>query len=155
MKAWLGWVAVLSSCGAVMMGNDAGVVVDAGADAGVVMDAGARPDAGNSSCYWDGGSCAQASDCPCFSSDDCAPTFYCHSRDATGLNVYCEPGARGAGALGVPCANEADCASALCVHASDGGSFCSALCDVAAQCVPALPKCTYVGFGTERSLCSP
>jgi hypothetical protein len=94
-------------------------------------------------------------DCPCFSSDDCGPGFTCRSEDSSGLNVFCVPGARGVGAVGATCAGEADCASALCVEASDGGKGCSALCESITDCVPSLPRCTYIGFGIDRSICSP
>lgn len=112
------------------------------------------PDAGTTTRYWDGGTCTGQS-CPCFSSDDCGLTQYCHSLDTSGANVFCTAGYRGAGLVGAPCSGESDCFSALCVEASDGGKSCSALCDSATECVPALPKCLYVGFGIDRSLCSP
>lgn len=112
-------------------------------------------DAGNASRYWDGGSCTVKTDCPCFSSDDCGPGFLCHSEDSSGLKVFCIPGARGAGGVGATCAGEADCASALCVEASDGGKGCSALCETVSDCVPSLPRCMYIGFGIDRSICSP
>ena len=69
--------------------------------------------------------------------------------------MFCVPGARGVGAAGATCAGEADCASALCVEASDGGKGCSALCESITDCVPSLPRCTYIGFGIDRSICSP
>lgn len=113
------------------------------------------PDGGSRSRFWDGGTCAVKTDCPCFSSDDCGPGFTCHSEDNTGVHVYCVPGARGAGVAGAPCTGEGDCESALCVDSASSGQKCSALCDVAGECPVILPKCTYVGFGIERSLCSP
>jgi hypothetical protein len=131
-------------------GTDAGTA-DAGADAGA-PDAG---DAGNPSRYWDGGSCTVKTDCPCFSSDDCAPTHWCQSEDETGANVFCVPGARGPGQVGDPCTGQEDCASALCIEASDGGEHCSALCDTMADCPAELPTCQYIGFGVERSICAP
>jgi hypothetical protein len=39
--------------------------------------------------------------------------------------------------------------------ASDGGKGCSALCESITDCVPSLPRCTYIGFGIDRSICSP
>ncbi|MFT3712582.1 MAG: hypothetical protein QM817_33455 [Archangium sp.] len=133
-------------------GTDAGNTVDAGR-----LDAGATtyPDGGSISRYWDGGSCAVKTDCPCFSSDDCGPGFFCHSEDTTGTKVWCVPGARGPGAVGAPCSSEADCFSSLCIEASDGGNGCSALCETAAECAPSLPQCRYIGFGVDRSICSP
>lgn len=128
-----------------------GVGVDAGVDAGLTR----YPDGGTLFRHWDGGSCAVKTDCPCFSSDDCGPGFRCVSEDTTGLNVFCVPGARGAGLVGAPCTLESDCLSALCVTGSDGGNGCSALCETAAECAPAVPRCTYVGFGIDRSICSP
>ena len=130
---------------------DAGAA-DAGLDAGTT-DAG-RTDAGSSR-FWDGGSCAVKTDCPCFSSDDCAPTFWCHSEDSTGTKIFCIPGSRGPGAAGAACVGETDCASALCIDSSTAGQRCSAVCDKPADCPSSLPKCTYVGFGVDRSLCSP
>ncbi|MBK7864862.1 MAG: hypothetical protein IPJ65_40950 [Archangiaceae bacterium] len=133
---------------------DAGMSTDAGADGGIA-DAG-RSDAGmNPSRYWDGGSCAVKTDCPCFSNDDCAPTFRCVSEDATGQSVWCVPGVRGTGAAGDTCAVEGDCASALCIEPSTGVHRCSQLCDAPAECPATLPRCTYIGFGTDRSICSP
>ena len=142
--------------------TDAGVtdagVTDAGTTDAGPTDAG-TPDGGSadagSSRYWDGGTCAVKTDCPCFSSDDCAPTFWCHSEDNTGANVFCIPGARGAGAAGAACVGETDCASALCIDSSTAGQRCSAICDQPAECPASLPKCLYVGFGVDRSLCSP
>ncbi len=135
--------------------NDSGVI-DAGAiDAGV-PDAGA--DGGTSfipgSRYWDGGSCAVKTDCPCFSSDDCAPSFYCHSENASGADVYCVPGARGDGGLGTPCTGEADCSSALCIEHTSGDR-CTVLCENMSECGNGFPKCLYVGFGVDRSICAP
>ncbi|MFZ5438458.1 MAG: hypothetical protein ACOZQL_00550 [Myxococcota bacterium] len=112
-------------------------------------------DGGSRSRFWDGGACVTKTDCPCFSSDDCGPTFTCHSEDDTGLHVYCVPGARGDGGVGAPCVGEADCESALCTDSSSAGKRCSALCDVAAECPTSLPRCTYIGFGIERSICAP
>jgi hypothetical protein len=130
---------------------------DAGTDAGH-PDAGAvdsgTPDASVPK-YWDGGTCAVKTDCPCFSSDDCPPTHWCHSEDSSGLSVWCIPGARGSGEAGAPCTGEADCASALCVASATSAMLCSALCDTAADCPSSLPTCQYVGFGVERSLCAP
>jgi len=137
--------------------TDAGSTDAGSTDAGTTdagsTDAG-RTDAGSSR-FWDGGSCAVKTDCPCFSSDDCAPTFWCHSEDNTGTKVFCIPGSRGPGAAGATCVGETDCASALCIDSSTAGQLCSALCDKPADCPSSLPKCTYVGFGVDRSLCSP
>lgn len=116
---------------------------------------GSTSDAGNPYRFWDGGSCAVKNDCPCFSSEDCGPGFFCRSEDSSGLNVFCIPGARGVGAVGASCVGESDCASALCVEASDGGKGCSGLCESITDCVPSLPRCTYIGFGIDRSICSP
>ncbi len=114
------------------------------------------PDGGTLYRFWDGGTCATKTDCPCFSSDDCGPGFYCHSEDSSGFNVYCVPGQRGAGLVGTACTGEADCLSSLCVSSNnDGGDRCSAICDVNAECHTTLPTCFYVGFGIERSICSP
>lgn len=132
--------------------SDAGAT-DGGAGDGGTADGG-RPDAGGSR-YWDGGSCAVKTDCPCFSNDDCAPTHWCHSEDSTGLNVWCIPGARGTGAAGAQCTGETDCASALCIDSTSAGTRCSALCDGPADCPSTLPTCLYVGFGVDRSICSP
>lgn len=135
--------------------NDAGST-DAGAgDAGLPVDAGTYADGGSPNRYWDGGTCTLATDCPCFSSDDCGPGFYCHSEDSTGLKVFCVPGARGTGLAGDPCAGEADCLSALCTDSSSTGKRCSALCDLPAECPPTLPRCVYIGFGVDRSICAP
>jgi hypothetical protein len=141
--------------------TDAGQPLDAGAadagtstDAGLTSDAGTSADAGPAGRYWDGGTCAVKTDCPCFSSDDCGPGFTCHSEDSTGTHVYCEPGSRGTGAAGAPCSTEADCQSALCVDGTSG-TRCSVLCSTPNDCPASLPRCTYVGFGVERSLCSP
>lgn len=132
--------------------------MDAGFDAGV--DAGARPgfyaDGGSMHRYWDGGSCAVKTDCPCFSSDDCGPGFTCRSEDSSGNNVWCVPGARGDGGVGATCTGEADCLSALCVSGSGStSSVCSALCDSVADCPAVAPRCTYIGFGVDRSICRP
>lgn len=134
-------------------GSDAGVAagIDAGVDAGVLPR---YPDGGSQQRYWDGGTCAVKTDCPCFSSDDCAPDRSCHSEDATGLHVYCAPGARGAGQVGAPCTAEGDCLSALCTDSTTTGQRCSALCDVAAECPTTLPRC-WIGFGIDRSICAP
>ncbi len=118
-------------------GDDAGA--DAGRDAGAPADAGTHPDGGSPYRYWDGGSCTTATDCPCFSSDDCGPGFYCHSQDSSGANVFCVPGARGTGRPGDSCSGEADCASALCTDSASSGMKCSALCDI----------------GVAGSICSP
>jgi hypothetical protein len=130
------------------------VAPDAGSSA---PDAGPTtyPDGGSRFAFWDGGTCTVKTDCPCFSSDDCGPGFTCHSEDSTGANVFCIPGARGAGLVGDVCTGEADCASALCTDSSSAGMRCSALCTIAAECVPTLPRCLDIGFGVNRSLCSP
>lgn len=134
--------------------NDSGEIdsgtLDAGRDAGpVTVDAGCCD-------FWDGGSCAVKTDCPCFSSDDCPPTHWCHSEDDTGANVFCIPGARGTGLVGDGCTGETDCRSALCISSSTAGMRCSALCvEDAGTCHPSLPRCLYVGFGVDRFLCSP
>ena len=144
-----------AACSAGTITPDAGM--DAGTDAGfdAGTDAGSTTDAGNPSRYWDGGTCTVKTDCPCFSNDDCAPDFHCVSEDATGLHVYCLPGARGTGAPGTACTVEGDCASALCVEPSSGPHLCSRLCDVPADCPSSLPRCIYIGFGVDRSVCSP
>ena len=124
---------------------------------GGATDAGATTyaDGGTRSRFWDGGACAVETDCPCFSSDDCGPGFYCHSKDSTGANVFCVAGARGTGLAGDTCAGEADCLSALCTDSTSTGMRCSALCDVPAECPATLPRCTYIGFGVDRSICAP
>ncbi len=94
-------------------------------------------------------------DCPCFSNDDCGPGFRCVSEDNTGTQVWCVPGARGTGAPGDVCTVEGDCASALCVEPNMGPSRCSRLCETANDCPPTLPRCLYIGFGVDRSICSP
>lgn len=113
------------------------------------------PDGGSWYRYWDGGSCATKTDCPCFSSDDCGPGFTCVSEDSSGTNVWCKPGVRGAGGPGVTCTGEAQCFSALCVSGASTAQYCSGLCDTAADCPANLPRCQYVGFGVERSICAP
>jgi hypothetical protein len=158
----LGLIGALLACGPSGSALDAGTM-DAGAtDAGHPSDAGSAdagatryPDGGSVSRYWDGGACAVKTDCPCFSSDDCGPGFFCHSEDMTGANVWCVPGPRGPGAVGAPCSTEADCFSSLCIEASDGGHGCSALCDTAAECAASVPQCRFIGFGVDRSICSP
>lgn len=162
IDAGVGGGAGATDSGAGGGGGGGGAVLDAGTGGGgggggMTMDAGLSryADGGSTSRYWDGGTCATKSDCPCFSSDDCGPGFRCVSEDSSGLNVFCVPGARGAGFVGAPCTGESDCFSALCVSGSDGGQACSALCDVVAECAPTVPKCTYVGFGIDRSICSP
>ncbi len=129
----------------------------AGGGGGSTIDAGPTqyPDGGSLFRYWDGGSCSTKTDCPCFSSDDCGPGFYCHSEDTSGLRIYCIPGARGAGLVGEGCAGEADCLSALCTDSADAGMVCSALCASAVDCNATLPRCITIGFGVDRSLCSP
>ena len=124
---------------------------------GGTVDAGPTtyPDGGSRFTYWDGGTCAVKTDCPCFSSDDCGPGFTCHSEDSTGVNVFCIPGARGAGLVGAGCIGEADCASALCTDSASAGMKCSALCGGAVDCAPSLPRCIDIGFGVNRSICSP
>ncbi|MHB8877501.1 MAG: hypothetical protein ACYC8T_27740, partial [Myxococcaceae bacterium] len=125
---------------------------------GGALDAGSLDagfDAGAGSRYWDGGTCAVKTDCPCFSSDDCPPTHWCHSEDTSGLHVYCVAGTRGSGVAGAACTGEADCASALCTDSSISGQRCSALCDSPSECPAVLPKCLYVGFGVDRSICAP
>lgn len=137
-------------------------VTDAGLDAGTLpfdagLDAGASgryPDGGTMYRNWDGGTCAVKADCPCFSSDDCGPGFVCRSEDSTGLAVYCVPGERGDGGVGAPCQTEADCVSALCIDRS-AGSFCSAICSSAADCVPSLPRCLPLAFGPPQPICAP
>ena len=136
-------------------GGGAGGAPDAGNDAGIDAGPSTYSDGGSRYRYWDGGSCAVATDCPCFSSDDCGPGFSCHSQDSSGANVFCVPGARGAGEAGDSCTGEADCASALCTDSASSGMKCSALCDLAAECPPSLPRCIYIGFGVDRSICSP
>lgn len=133
-------------------GGGGGDSLDAGAD-----DAGATtwPDGGSLFRYWDGGACAVKTDCPCFSSEDCGPGFTCHSEDNTGTQVWCVAGARGAGLAGDACTGEADCLSALCTDSASAGMRCSALCDTAADCPASLPKCQYIGFGVDRSICAP
>jgi hypothetical protein len=137
---------------------DAGALDAGQLDAGTVAPDAGRvallPDGGSTSRYWDGGACAVKTDCPCFSSDDCGPGFTCHSEDATGVNVFCVAGPRGDAGVGAPCTVEADCQSALCTDSS-AGQRCSALCTTASDCPSSLPKCTYVGFGVERSVCGP
>lgn len=136
-------------------GSDAGAS-DAGSMDGGPLDAGPGDAGWQGSRFWDGGACLVKTDCPCFSSDDCGPGFTCHSEDTTGLHVYCVPGARGAGGLNAPCTGEADCASALCVDADTTGMRCSVLCDEdAGVCAGALADCLTIGFGIERSICSP
>lgn len=131
---------------------DAGPTDAGRADAGS-GDAGLG-DAGNPSRYWDGGACVPKEDCPCFSSDDCAPTFRCQSEDMSGTRVFCVPGARGPGATGQPCVDEASCQSALCVSGRDGGSLCSALCETVADCAASVPRCVFVAFA-DRRMCLP
>jgi hypothetical protein len=128
-----------------------------GGGGGGAPDAGPTtyPDGGSRFAFWDGGTCTVKTDCPCFSSDDCGPGFTCHSEDSTGVNVFCIPGARGAGLVGEVCNGEADCASALCTDSSSAGMRCTALCSIAAECVPTLPRCLDIGFGVNRSICSP
>lgn len=128
-----------------------------GGGGGTPIDAGPSTyaDGGSRYRFWDGGACTVETDCPCFSSDDCGPGFYCHSKDSTGANVFCVPGARGTGLAGGACAGEADCSSALCTDSSSTGMRCSALCDVPAECPVTLPRCTYIGFGVDRSICAP
>jgi hypothetical protein len=127
-----------------------------GGGGSATVDAGPTyPDGGGLSRYWDGGACAVKTDCPCFSSDDCGPGFVCHAEDNSGLNVFCVAGARGAGLAGDACATEADCLSALCTDSTSAGKRCSALCSVAAECPATLPRCLRLGFGVDRSLCSP
>lgn len=132
---------------------------DAAPDAGAeTPDAGSGgwPDGGALSPYWDGGTCAVKEDCPCFSSDDCGPGFTCHSEDDTGYEVWCVPGQRGTGLAGDPCTGEADCLSALCTDSVDVGVMrCSSLCGDDADCPPSQPRCTYIGFGIDRSICAP
>ncbi len=126
-----------------------------GGDAGAQDAGGGSVDAGNPSRFWDGGSCMPKDDCPCFSSDDCAPTFTCRSEDMSGTRVFCEPGARGVGAVGAPCVDEASCQSALCVSGrGDAGSRCSALCETAADCAPSVPRCVFLAFA-DRRMCLP
>lgn len=156
---------LLAACSSPVTPVDSGTPFDAGVndagprDAGTAdsgtLDAGAPADAGNPYRFWDGGTCATKTDCPCFSSDDCGPGFRCVSEDSSGSNVWCLPGARGTGAPGAPCAGEADCASALCVEPANGAKLCSRLCDVPADCPASLPRCIYIGFGVDRSICSP
>ncbi|HEY1088495.1 MAG TPA: hypothetical protein VGE37_12400 [Archangium sp.] len=124
---------------------------------GTGSDAGSDvyPDGGSWYRYWDGGSCATKTDCPCFSSDDCGPGFRCVSEDSSGTNVWCKPGARGDGGPGVTCTGEAQCFSALCVSGASSAQYCSGLCDTAADCAPNVPRCQYVGFGVDRSICVP
>ncbi|MER2559700.1 MAG: hypothetical protein ABTQ32_03215 [Myxococcaceae bacterium] len=154
MRAVLLLVAI-SACSPVSLAVDAGVP-DAGArDAGQPVDAGTPTDAGNPSRFWDGGSCAVKTDCPCFSSDDCAPTFRCFSEDTSGTNIWCLPGPRGAGVAGDVCTSETDCASALCIEPRVGAKRCSQLCDAPADCPSTLPRCLAIGFGVNRSICSP
>lgn len=158
LSAWL------VSCGAVTAPVDAGPdagppgAADAGADGG--LDAGPRrgvyPDGGSMYRFWDGGACAVKTECPCFSSDDCGPGFTCRSEDSSGTQVWCVPGARGDGGVGAACSLEGDCLSALCVTGGSASqSVCSALCDTAADCAPAVPRCTYIGFGVDRAICQP
>lgn len=143
-------------------GGGGGEAQDAGGDDAGFDDAGSGdagtttwPDGGTLYRYWDGGTCAVKTDCPCFSSDDCGPGFYCHSEDTTGTQVWCVPGARGAGLAGDACTGEADCLSALCTDSASTGMRCSALCTDMADCPASLPTCQYVGFGVDRSLCAP
>ncbi len=155
-------VLLAAGCGMKMDVPDAGVadsgVADSGVpDAGAVVDAGLTryPDGGSLFRYWDGGTCAVKTECPCFSSDDCGPGFTCHSEDSSGTKVFCIPGARGAGLVGAACTGERDCLSALCVDSTSSGQKCSALCEVVGECAVPLPRCTYIGFGVDRSICSP
>jgi hypothetical protein len=125
-----------------------------GATGGGGGSAALYPDGGSRHSFWDGGSCATKTDCPCFSSDDCGPGFTCQSEDSSGLNVWCKPGTRGDGGVGAACAVEGDCESALCTD-SNAGMYCSALCSGDGDCPSVLPRCVYIGFGIERSICSP
>lgn len=160
----------LAACGSGTGTKDSGIAATGGGTAatgggggttggggGATIDAGpsTSADGGSRFRFWDGGACTVETDCPCFSSDDCGPGFYCHSKDPTGVNVFCIPGARGSGLAGGACAGEADCASALCTDSSSAGKQCSALCDVPAECPVTLPRCTYIGFGVDRSICAP
>ncbi len=138
--------------------GDAGQLSDAGSpdagDAGALRDAG-TPDAGPCCSYWDGGTCSNKLNCPCFSSDDCPPTHRCESEDSTGLHVYCKPGVRGPGLVGATCQGELDCRSALCTELSSTVKYCSALCGTKSDCPAVLPKCIYIAFDVNRSICSP
>ncbi len=138
-------------------GGGAGGGTGGGGGGGSIFDAGRTqyPDGGSLFRYWDGGTCRVKTDCPCFSSDDCGPGFYCHSEDSSGQRVFCIAGTRGEGLVGDGCAGEAACLSALCTDSADAGMRCSALCGGAVDCDPTLPRCITIGFGVDRSLCGP
>jgi len=140
-------IVVAAACG-----SDAGVpkTQDAGAE---TADASApSPDAAI-----DAGeerACAAPEDCPCFSNYDCPSTHTCTSFDDTGENIFCVEGERGEGVAGEVCTGEASCESALCIE-DDSGSFCSDVCEDASTCPAVLPRCVFIGFGVDVSICAP
>lgn len=99
--------------------------------------------------------CAVAGDCACFSNADCPAETRCHALDDSGTEVWCLPGARGAGALGEACTIDDDCASALCVEDANAELRCSILCTDETDCGGTLPRCLYIGFGVDESICAP
>ncbi len=99
--------------------------------------------------------CAAAGDCACFSNADCPADTRCHALDNSGVEVWCLPGARGAGALGDTCTIDDDCGSALCVEDANADLRCSILCTDETDCGGSLPRCLYIGFGVDESICAP
>lgn len=99
--------------------------------------------------------CTAPGECPCFSNYDCPESHACTSLDDTGENVWCLEGPRGIGVAGVPCEVETDCASALCVEDASGAFRCSDLCEEPEDCPDELPRCLFIGFGVDESICAP
>lgn len=79
----------------------------------------------------------------CVLNRDCVSAERCECNEPTGCR--CAPGARGTGRAGVDrCASGDDCETSLCVEANGGVSLCSAPCNSASECPPALPRCLNV-----------
>jgi hypothetical protein len=136
-------MAALAACGG--GGGDDEPAVDAPAPP---IDAAPPADA-------DQRSCEVAGDCACFSNADCPAPTRCHALDDSGEQVWCLPGARGAGGLGEACTIDDDCASALCVEDSAAALRCSILCDTDDDCGGTLADCLFIGFGVDESICAP
>ena len=96
--------------------------------------------------------CAVAGDCACFSSHDCPDGPRCENRDHSGTQVWCLPGPRGAGDV---CVDGNDCRSSLCVDDEIDALRCSESCNGNSTCVATLPRCQFIGFGIDESICAP
>ena len=91
----------------------------------------------------------------CFANSDCNPDARCANvGTAPDFIPCCIRGARGEAGAGTPCTDENGeqlCASSLCIE-----GYCSAECNVEADCPDVLPSCIPIAFsGSDKMWCSP